>query len=221
MANAIFIDSRTKADLTVTPDGRLRVDTVVAEYPDQTGNAGKVLSTDGVAPLWVDPVSATPYLAYATFADLPASPATDSVAVVLAATGVYFVNRRAAGMYRYDGVDWNYLGPIPEDYFNDSVMEMYDNADLTKRAKFELSLITTATTRTLSIPDKNGTIALLDDLPPGPATISLTYNPDGTLATAGSRTLSYSGGRLVEVAAPGITKTLGYTGDQLTSVTVT
>lgn len=48
--------------------------------------------------------------------------------------------------------------------FTDDQFEILDNIDSTKKVKLEVSGITGNTTRILSIPDKNGTIALLDDV---------------------------------------------------------
>ena len=48
--------------------------------------------------------------------------------------------------------------------FADNVFEIYDNTDNTKKLAFEASGITTGTTRTLTIPNASGTIALTSDL---------------------------------------------------------
>lgn len=48
--------------------------------------------------------------------------------------------------------------------FNDEQFAIYDDGDSTKRVQFEASGITTATTRTLTVPDASGTIALTSDL---------------------------------------------------------
>lgn len=44
----------------------------------------------------------------------------------------------------------------------DTVFELVDNADGTKKLQFQLSGITTATTRTVTIPNLSGTMALAD-----------------------------------------------------------
>jgi hypothetical protein len=49
--------------------------------------------------------------------------------------------------------------------FKDTTFSLIDNTDATKKIALELSGITTATTRTLTVADKNGTIALTSDLP--------------------------------------------------------
>lgn len=108
------------------------------------------------------------YAEYNTFADLPAPTTAGTTAVVITATGVPFINKKAAGLYRADGAVWVYLGPVPEGYFSDNVLRFYDNIDASKQAVFELSGITAATTRTYNFPDKDGTLACLDDVQPGP-----------------------------------------------------
>lgn len=49
--------------------------------------------------------------------------------------------------------------------FDDDKTLLFNNLDATKLLKISLAGLTTATTRTLSAPDKNGTFALLDDIP--------------------------------------------------------
>jgi len=48
--------------------------------------------------------------------------------------------------------------------FKDDIFTLQDNADATKQALFQLSLIDTGTVRTYSLPNKSGTLATLDDL---------------------------------------------------------
>ena len=56
---------------------------------------------------------------------------------------------------------------------------------------------------------------------------TMTYNPDGTLATltssVGTKAFNYSGGKLTSITGTGgyKSKTLTYTGDKVTSITVT
>ena len=108
------------------------------------------------------------YAEVANFAALPGSPAANETILVLEAQGVRFINYKAAGLYRYVGAAWVYLGAVPEGYFTDNVLTFYDDLDASKRAKFQLSGITTGAIRTLSIPDKDGVIATMADVAPGP-----------------------------------------------------
>lgn len=50
---------------------------------------------------------------------------------------------------------------LPSD-FSDSTFRVSDNSDSTKKLAFECSGITTSTTRTMTVPDENGTIATQD-----------------------------------------------------------
>ena len=103
----------------------------------------------------------------ATPADLPTTignPALDSVYLCKAGSGLWLVNRRPAGLYCRTGnagtaADWTHLGAFPE-VNADGNWELYNSTDPTKELKFDLSGITTGTTRTLTAPDASGTIAL-------------------------------------------------------------
>lgn len=53
------------------------------------------------------------------------------------------------------------LAEIDAGNMSDAVFTLVDNADATKKAVFEASGITTATTRTLTIPNESGTLALI------------------------------------------------------------
>jgi hypothetical protein len=126
---------------------------------------------------------AEPYPAVATFASLPASPADGTTYIVSQASGVYFINRKPAGFYRHSGGAWVYLGEVPDSYFSDSIMVLTDNADQTKRARFEVSGVTSGQTRTLTIPDKDGVIATLGDISGGGAKHISDTAPDPAIHT--------------------------------------
>jgi len=51
-------------------------------------------------------------------------------------------------------------GGTPQNSFSDAVFELFDNSDATKLLAFQLSGITPATTRTLTVQDRTGTMAL-------------------------------------------------------------
>jgi hypothetical protein len=57
--------------------------------------------------------------------------------------------------------DWTYLGAFPE-VNADGNWELYNTADPTKELKFDLSGITTGTTRTLTIANRSGTNVVSD-----------------------------------------------------------
>ena len=65
--------------------------------------------------------------------------------------------------------------------FRDTTLSIVDDGDATKKLAFQLSGITTGNTRTLTVPNASGTIALLDS----PA---LTGTPTAPTATAGTNT---------------------------------
>ena len=71
--------------------------------------------------------------------------------------GGIYIRTATAGSSR--DADYTYAGTLP-DVFSDSVFTLYDETDSTKNLQFQLSGITTGTTRTLTAPDANGTIAL-------------------------------------------------------------
>ena len=66
--------------------------------------------------------------------------------------------------------------------FPDNTFRIQDNSDATKQAAFEASGISTGTTRTLTIPDASGTIALMGD-------IGLVFIDSATFSAASSVSL--------------------------------
>jgi len=105
----------------------------------------------------------TTYPEVANFDALP-DPAehTNEIYVVLTSQGVYFISRKPAGLYTSDGAEWIYTGDLPDNYFDDTVFAISDNADSTKKVMFDLSGVPTATTVTLKVPASGGTIALVE-----------------------------------------------------------
>jgi hypothetical protein len=74
--------------------------------------------------------------------------------------GIY-IRTATAGVSR--DADYTYAGILP-DVFNDANFLLYDDGDSSKNLAFQLSGITTGTTRTLTAPDASGTIALTGQL---------------------------------------------------------
>jgi hypothetical protein len=103
------------------------------------------------------------------FSALPTStpPAVDSAYLVREPEGTWLINRKPAGIYirvattGTRATDWTYAGILP-DVFNDANFLLYDNGDSSKNLAFELSGITTGTTRTLTIANRSGTNVVSD-----------------------------------------------------------
>jgi hypothetical protein len=126
------------------------------------------------------------------------TPAVDSAYLVREAEGTWLLARKPAGIYirtadtGVRAADWTHAGAFP-DVFNDANFLLYDNSDSTKNLAFQLSGITTGTTRTLTAPDASGTIALTSDFAAPPAIGSTTPNSAAfTTLTANNGTLTAS-----------------------------
>jgi hypothetical protein len=94
------------------------------------------------------------------------TPALDSVYLAKAGSGLWLISRKPAGLYcrvanNGNAADWQFLGAFPE-VNADGNWALYSSADPTKELKFQLSGITTGTTRTLTVPDASGTLPLLE-----------------------------------------------------------
>lgn len=137
--------------------------TPAAPTPTPGDNTTKVATTAFVTAA----IAATPqgYTSVANYAALPAASShSGQTYLVLASQGVYFINRKAAGLYTSDGVSWNYDAEQTEAYFNDANTEFYDAADNTKIGKLDLSGLATATTSTQAWPPSSGTLARTSDI---------------------------------------------------------
>jgi hypothetical protein len=103
------------------------------------------------------------------FSALPTAnpPAVDSAYLVREPEGTWLINRKPAGIYirvattGTRATDWTYAGILP-DVFNDANFLLYDNGDSSKNLAFQLSGITTGTTRTLTIANRSGTNVVSD-----------------------------------------------------------
>jgi hypothetical protein len=107
----------------------------------------------------------------ATYDDLPLDTAAaplNSAWLVREASGLWFLTRKPAGIYVRSAAggtdrdaDYTYAGTFP-DVFSDANFVVYNDADSTKNVKFSAANVTTGTTRTLTVPDKSGTLATTD-----------------------------------------------------------
>lgn len=85
--------------------------------------------------------------------------------IVDSSTGyILLFNVKSAGLYVSDGATWQYVGIDVNYVLEDDAFYLLDGADHTKSMNFELGNITTGTIRTLTIPDKSGTLAFTSDL---------------------------------------------------------
>jgi hypothetical protein len=146
----------------------------------------------------------------ATYADLPldGTAALNSRWLVRSSSGTWpFPNYRQGGIYiRTSSVgssrdnDYTLADTKLPDVFADSAFLLYDNSDSTRNLQFDLGSITTGTTRTLTVPDASGTIALTSDIPAAfnpaaPGAIGGTTAAAGTFTTlTASTSLALTGG---------------------------
>lgn len=93
--------------------------------------------------------------------------------------------------------------------FADEKEIIKNTADTTKLLKFDLSLISTSTTRTLTVPNKSGTFALLDDITDFAGILFSADEPDRQLYLAGDAAFfgpfTMAGGFLTVLTATGAT----------------
>lgn len=105
------------------------------------------------------------YISVATYADLPAaSDHTGDIYVVYTSTGTWLIDRKEAGLYRSNGSTWSRLGNWL-DAFKDSNFTLYNSADNSKMAHFDVSYLNTLSSQTYYLPTTGGTVALISDVP--------------------------------------------------------
>lgn len=101
--------------------------------------------------------------------------------------------------------------------FDDTETLVRNKDDITKLLKISLAGLTTGTTRTATMPDKNGTLAMLDDVPDYAGILFDADQPDRELYLAGNvgffGPFTMAGGFLTILTATGMTEiTLPLTG---------
>jgi hypothetical protein len=95
------------------------------------------------------------------------SPAVNSAFLVRKGEGLYFISRKPAGIWvrelnNGNLDDWKYAGTF-SDLYRDANFRILNNADVSKELAFDLSGISTGTTRTLTAPNASGVIVLGND----------------------------------------------------------
>ena len=123
------------------------------------------------------------------------APAVNSAFLVRKGEGLYFVSRKPAGIWvrelnNGNLDDWKYAGTF-SDLYRDANFRILNNTDITKELAFDVSGVTTGTTRTLTVPNASGTIAL---------TSGTTFTNLSAAPTSGSA-LTLTGGT-VTASAP-------------------
>ncbi|MDQ5982927.1 MAG: hypothetical protein QG549_925, partial [Patescibacteria group bacterium] len=95
------------------------------------------------------------------------------------------------------------VGVAGEVVINDDKFILQDSSDKTKKLKFELSSISASTTRTLTVPDASGTIALTSDIAAAGGMLAPAQG-----MTLGSETFTISSGTVTQISGTTIN---GYT----------
>ena len=120
----------------------------------------------------------------------------------------------AATFFVWNGSAWQSVG-VPQDV-SDAIFSLVNDVDPTKKALFSLSGISTATTRTFTLPNTSSELAILAGTQTfnGNKTFSGTQTASGTVtvssaaATIGTSTATATYGMGVGATTTGVTKTL-------------
>lgn len=108
----------------------------------------------------------------------------------------------------WTGTIWKLVG-VPQDV-SDAIFSLVNDADPTKRALFSLSGISTATTRTFSLPNTSSELAILAGTQTftGNKTFSGTLTASGATATIGTSAATSTYGLGTGATTTGLTKTV-------------
>ena len=121
----------------------------------------------------------------------------------------------------WTGTTWKLIG-VPQDV-SDAIFSLVNDVDPTKRAVFSLSGITTATTRTFTLPNTSSELAILAGTQTftGNKTFSGTLTVSGATATIGTSTATATYGMGTGATTTAVTKTVNLgTGGASGSTTV-
>jgi phage gp37-like protein len=144
------------------------------------------------------------------YADLPVTvgtPPVNTAYLVREDSGVWFINRKPAGIYvrlfnNGTLADWDYAGEFPS--VNDSqYFRIYDSADPTREIAFSAASIASGQTRTITVPNKNIT---LDDAGDSRTPTSHTHGNltnDGKVGTTANLPLKTGTNGVVEAGSFG------------------
>jgi hypothetical protein len=142
------------------------------------------------------------------YADLPVTvgtPPVNTAYLVREDSGVWFINRKPAGIYvrlfnNGTLADWDYAGEFPS--VNDSqYFRIYDTADPTREIAFSAASIAAGQTRTITVPNKNIT---LDDAGDSRTPLSHTHGNltnDGKLGTTANLPLKTGTNGVIEAGS--------------------
>jgi hypothetical protein len=123
-----------------------------AALPSQTGNDGKLITTDGSAASWSELLK-TGTIRFADSTDTTKRLAFDVSGVSTGTTRTVTIPNSSITMVGTDSTQ-----TLTNKSLQDSTTFLIDNADATKKAQFQLSGISTGTTRTLTIADADFTL---------------------------------------------------------------
>jgi hypothetical protein len=122
------------------------------------------------------------------------SPAVNSAFLVRKGEGLYFLTRKPAGIWvrelnNGNLNDWKYAGTF-SDLYRDANFRIINDTDTSKELAFSLSGITTGTTRTLTVPDASGTLALTS-LVGASAELVIACSDEATNLTTGTAKVTF------------------------------